>query len=72
MSSNFRPGDALALQGYEWVEKLNLVKKHLHVGNGVPSASLGIDNDFYFRRDGTAAGATCIYHKEGGSWVALV
>lgn len=40
--------------------------------NGVPSDSVGTDNDFAFRYDGTQAAATLIYHKESGSWVALV
>lgn len=41
-------------------------------GNGVPDNAEGANNDFYFRGDGTKAGNTVIYHKEGGAWVALV
>lgn len=44
---------------------------NLHYGIGVPAATLGANNDFYFRGDGTAAGNTVIYHKESGAWVAL-
>ena len=40
-------------------------------GNGAPNNANGADGDFYFRGDGTQAGNTVIYHKEGGSWVAL-
>lgn len=43
----------------------------LFAGNGVPSNSYGTNGDYYFRGDGTKAGDTCIYHKEGGSWIAL-
>jgi hypothetical protein len=35
---------------------------------GVPSATLGANNDFALRGDG-AAGA-CIYQKRAGAWVA--
>jgi hypothetical protein len=38
---------------------------------GVPSNSLGANNDFAFREDGAAGANTCIYHKESGSWVGL-
>lgn len=41
-------------------------------GPGVPSNADGSNGDFYFRSDGTKAGATCIYHKEAGAWVALI
>ena len=41
-------------------------------GSGAPSNGDGSNGDFYFRSDGTQAGNTVIYHKEGGSWVALV
>ena len=44
---------------------------NLHYGIGVPAATLGANNDFYFRGDGTAAGNTVIYHKQAGVWVAL-
>lgn len=37
---------------------------------GVPSNSIGQNGDFAFRPDGTVAGHTVIYHKEGGVWVA--
>ena len=41
-------------------------------GNGAPDNANGANGDFYFRGDGTKAGNTVIYHKEGGAWVALV
>lgn len=44
----------------------------LYAGNGAPNNSNGADGDFYFRGDGTAAGNTVIYHRQAGSWVALV
>lgn len=44
----------------------------LFAGNGVPSNANGSNGDFYLRGDGTQAGSTVIYHKEGGAWVALV
>lgn len=40
-----------------------------HAGTGVPSNALGGDGDFYDRSDGTVAGNTVCYHKEGGVWV---
>ena len=40
-------------------------------GAGAPAAGTGDNGDFYLRTDGTVAGNTVIYHKEGGSWVAL-
>lgn len=43
-----------------------------YAGTGVPNNSNGSNGDFYFRSDGTAAGNSVVYHKEGGSWVALV
>ena len=42
-----------------------------YAGNGAPNNANGSNGDFYFRGDGTAGGNTVIYHKEGGSWVAL-
>jgi hypothetical protein len=44
----------------------------LHMGSGAPSNGDGSDGDFYMRTDGTVAGNTIIYHKQGGSWVAAV
>lgn len=44
----------------------------IYAGNGVPNNANGNNGDFYFRGDGTQAGNTVIYHKEGGAWVALV
>lgn len=44
----------------------------IYAGTGAPNNANGADNDFYFRGDGTAAGNTIIYHKQGGSWVAAV
>lgn len=43
----------------------------LRSGTGAPAAGLGSNGDFYFRTDGTVAGNTVMYHKEGGSWVAF-
>lgn len=44
----------------------------MFAGTGAPNNANGANGDFYFRGDGTAAGNTVIYHKEAGSWVALV
>lgn len=44
----------------------------IYAGNGAPNNANGSNGDFYFRGDGTAAGKTVIYHKEGGSWVSAV
>lgn len=44
----------------------------LHYGIGAPASTLGANNDFYLRGDGTAAGNTIAYHKEGGSWVQWI
>lgn len=43
----------------------------ISAGSGAPSNGDGADGDFYFRSDGTVAGDTVIYHKEGGTWTAL-
>lgn len=40
-------------------------------GQGVPSATLGANGDFYLRSDGAAGANTTIYHKEGGIWIGL-
>jgi hypothetical protein len=37
---------------------------------GVPSASLGANNDYAFREDGVAGANTTVYHKEAGTWNA--
>ncbi len=44
----------------------------IFAGSGAPNNTNGADGDYYFRSDGTAAGNTCIYHKQSGSWVALI
>lgn len=44
----------------------------IYAGNGAPNNSNGANGDFYFRGDGTQAGNTVIYHKQSGSWVALI
>ena len=44
----------------------------IHAGNGVPDNANGANGDFYLRGDGTTAGSTVIYHKEGGAWVPAV
>lgn len=41
-------------------------------GTGVPSSGVGSNGNFFFRTDGTQAGNSVIYHKESGSWVALI
>ena len=43
----------------------------LHMVLGVPPATLGQDNEFALRADGTVAGNTVAYHKQGGVWVAF-
>ncbi len=43
----------------------------LRAGTGAPSDANGADGDFYFRADGTVAGNTVAYHKQGGVWVAF-
>jgi hypothetical protein len=43
----------------------------LYAGNGVPNNANGANGDFYMRGDGTVAGNTVMYHKEGGAWVAF-
>lgn len=43
----------------------------VHFITGVPAATLGSDNEFAFRFDGTVAGNTVAYHKQGGAWVAF-
>lgn len=40
-------------------------------GSGAPDDANGANGDFYFRSDGTGGANTAIYHKEGGTWVAL-
>lgn len=42
-----------------------------YAGNGLPNNANGSNGDFYFRGDGTVAGKTSLYHKEGGAWVDL-
>lgn len=37
---------------------------------GVPSNSLGANNDYALREDGAAGASTTLYHKEAGAWVA--
>lgn len=38
---------------------------------GVPSAALGANGDFYFRSDGTAGANTTIYFKAANVWTGL-
>lgn len=62
LSKGFRPAtDAGAYQ----------TAAHLYAGSGAPNNANGSNGDFYFRSDGTVAGNTVMYHKEGGSWVAF-
>lgn len=42
----------------------------MYSGNGAPDNAEGADNDFYFRGDGAAG--SYIYHKEAGTWVAIL
>lgn len=44
----------------------------VYAGSGAPNNANGSNGAFYFRSDGTQAGNTVIYHKEAGSWVALI
>ena len=44
----------------------------IYAGSGVPNNANGANGDFYFRSDGTVAGNTVAYHKQGGAWVAFV
>jgi hypothetical protein len=44
----------------------------IYAGSGAPNNANGSNGDIYFRGDGTQAASTVIYHKEGGSWVALI
>lgn len=44
----------------------------MFAGAGVPVDANGTDGDFYLRSDGTGAGKTCLYHREGGVWVAAI
>lgn len=44
----------------------------LFISAGVPSDTDGSDGDFALSKDGTAAGKTCLYHKEAGVWAAVV
>lgn len=60
---------------YAYQEMIGQVPSFIRLGTfrvhavlGVPSASLGANNDFALRADG-AAGA-CIYQKRAGAWVA--
>lgn len=41
----------------------------LRAANGLPSAGLGNDGDYYLRKDGTAGAS--LYHKISGAWVAI-
>lgn len=43
----------------------------LIAGAGVPAAGLGTNGQFYFRSDGGGAGATHLYFKTGGAWIAI-
>lgn len=60
---------------YSYQEMIGQVPSSIRLGTfrvhaviGVPSASLGANNDYALRADG-AAGA-CIYQKRAGVWVA--
>jgi len=39
-------------------------------GTGVPSVSIGANNDYYLRADGVAGASTTLYHKEANIWNA--
>lgn len=56
----YPPSDAAALQ----------TSAAIYAGNGAPNNANGANGDFYLRGDGTVAGNTIVYHKEGGAWVA--
>ena len=65
-------------ESYAHQEGIGQVPSFLSLGRiriysviGVPSNSLGANNDFAFREDGAAGANTCLYHKEGNVWVGL-
>ena len=62
LGSVLYPGDFITTQ----------VVTGIYAGNGAPGAGEGSNGDFYFQGDGTVAGNTVVYHKQGGAWVALV
>jgi hypothetical protein len=51
--------------------KVTQTSTGLYAGTGVPSNTLGSNNDFFIRGDGTAAGFTVLYHKEAGVWTTV-
>ena len=53
-------------------KRSHLLNCGIYAGSGAPNNANGTNGDYYFRSDGTQAGNTCIYHREGGTWVALV
>jgi len=62
---------------YSYQEMIGQVPASIRLGTfrvhavlGVPSASLGANNDFALRGDGAAGANTTLYHKEAGAWVA--
>ena len=52
-------------------QSLRLGIYRIHFVTGVPPDTLGTNGDVAFRSDGTVAGGTVHYHKEGGTWVAF-
>ncbi|MDP9072584.1 MAG: hypothetical protein M3N98_00170 [Actinomycetota bacterium] len=42
----------------------------IYSGTGVPSPSLGVDGDVYYRQDGLISTHTVMYHRESGAWVS--
>ena len=44
------------------------VGSSLFSGSGVPAATLGNNNDFFFRTDGGVG--SCLYQKRSASWIA--
>jgi len=41
-------------------------------GNGNPPSTIGDNGDFYLRGDGSHGSTNLLWHKEGGSWTAIL
>jgi hypothetical protein len=68
---NFRPESYAQQEGIGQVPAfLSLGRIRIYSVIGVPSASLGANNDYAIREDGVAGANTCLYHREGGVWNA--
>lgn len=70
--TDFRPESYAQQEGIGQIPiVLPLGPLRIYAAQGIPSAALGANGDFYFRQDGTAGANTTIYHKELGNWVGL-